>query len=217
MSEFIGEVKMFAGNFAPRSWAFCEGQLLPISQNSALFSILGTMYGGDGRTTFGLPNMNGRFPVGVGDRGRTTTFDPDLGDTGGSPTTTIQIHNLPAHQHGVDITTTADLSGITLAGDVKVKVADNDGDNVKAKNNAIGFKAIDSTGDTLNVYRKNPVFTNDNILGGVENTIALTNPGTGAVPVQGDTAFTGGSQPIGILPPYQAVNFIICLQGIFPS
>jgi microcystin-dependent protein len=63
---YLGEVRMFAGNFAPRGWANCDGQLLPISQNSALFSLLGTMYGGDGRTTFGLPDLRGRVPVHVG-------------------------------------------------------------------------------------------------------------------------------------------------------
>lgn len=67
MSEpFIGEIKMFGGNFAPRNYAFCDGQLLPIAQNSALFSILGTMYGGDGRTTFGLPDLRGRVPMHFG-------------------------------------------------------------------------------------------------------------------------------------------------------
>ena len=65
----IGEIKMFAGNFAPRGWAFCDGQILPINQNQALFSILGTMYGGDGRTTFALPDFRGRAPVHVGGRG----------------------------------------------------------------------------------------------------------------------------------------------------
>ena len=64
MSEpFVGEIRMFAGNFAPRNWAFCDGQLLAISQNNALFSLLGTIYGGDGRTTFGLPDLRGRIPV----------------------------------------------------------------------------------------------------------------------------------------------------------
>ena len=67
MSEpFVGEIRMFAGNFAPRSWAFCDGQLLAISQNSALFSLFGTIYGGDGRTTFGLPDCRGRSPVHAG-------------------------------------------------------------------------------------------------------------------------------------------------------
>jgi microcystin-dependent protein len=63
MEPFIAEIKLFAGNFAPRGWAFCEGQLLPIAQNTALFSLLGTMYGGDGRTTFGLPDLRGRAPI----------------------------------------------------------------------------------------------------------------------------------------------------------
>ena len=68
MSEpFIGQVTMFAGNFAPRGWAFCDGQLLPISQNTALFSLLGTIYGGDGRTTFALPDLRGRMPVHAGE------------------------------------------------------------------------------------------------------------------------------------------------------
>ncbi|MEO1370355.1 MAG: tail fiber protein, partial [Acidobacteriota bacterium] len=67
MSEpFVGEVRMFAGNFAPRGWAFCDGQLLAVSQNDALFSLLGTIYGGDGRTTFGLPDLRGRIPIHAG-------------------------------------------------------------------------------------------------------------------------------------------------------
>ncbi|HCQ16454.1 MAG TPA: phage tail protein, partial [Cryomorphaceae bacterium] len=66
MDQMLGEVRIFAGNFAPRGWAFCAGQLLAISQNSALFSLLGTTYGGDGRTTFALPDLRGRAPIGVG-------------------------------------------------------------------------------------------------------------------------------------------------------
>lgn len=78
----IGEIKMFAGNFAPRGWAFCEGQMLPISRNSALFSILGTTYGGDGRTTFALPDLRGRMPVQPG-QGKNLN-NVSLGDRGGS-------------------------------------------------------------------------------------------------------------------------------------
>ena len=79
---FIGEIIMFAGNFAPRGWAFCDGQLLPISQNSALFSILGTTYGGDGRTTFGLPDLRGRVPIGPRTGPGLTAYR--LGEKGGS-------------------------------------------------------------------------------------------------------------------------------------
>lgn len=80
--SFLGNVTMFAGNFAPRSWAFCDGQLLPISQNSALFSILGTTYGGDGRTTFALPDLRGRVPLGP--RRGSGLSDYRLGERGGT-------------------------------------------------------------------------------------------------------------------------------------
>lgn len=89
----IGEVKMFAGNFAPRGWMFCEGQLLPIAQHSALFSILGTIYGGDGRTTFALPDLRGRVPVGVGNGPGLTPHDQ--GEKNGSETTTLNATNIP--------------------------------------------------------------------------------------------------------------------------
>ena len=98
MSEpFVGEIRMFAGNFAPRNWAFCDGQLLSISQNDALFSLFGTIYGGDGRTTFGLPDLRGRTAVHPG-------TGPGLsnrrwGEKGGTETTTMTINQMPVHHH----------------------------------------------------------------------------------------------------------------------
>jgi microcystin-dependent protein len=100
MSEpFIGEIKMFAGNFAPRGWAMCDGQLLAIAQNNALFALLGTTYGGDGRTTFGLPDMRGRVPVHPG-------TGPGLsnrrqGEMAGAESHTLTIDEIPNHTHGV--------------------------------------------------------------------------------------------------------------------
>ena len=94
---FIGEIKMFAGNFAPRNWAFCDGQLLPISQYSALFSILGTTYGGDGRTTFGLPDLRGRVPLNPGSGPGLTPRS--LGQKGGSESVALSVPQLPAHTH----------------------------------------------------------------------------------------------------------------------
>ena len=88
----IGEIKMFAGNFAPRGWAFCEGQLLPISQNSALFSILGTTYGGDGRTTFALPDLRGRAPVHAGKSPYLN--EVRLGQMGGAEALELRIVNV---------------------------------------------------------------------------------------------------------------------------
>jgi microcystin-dependent protein len=94
---FYGEIRMFAGTFAPERWGLCDGQLLPISQNDALFSLLGTTYGGDGETTFGLPDLRGRVPVHVG-TGRELSPRP-LGQQGGTETETLTVSQLPAHTH----------------------------------------------------------------------------------------------------------------------
>ena len=97
MSEpLIGEIKIVTFNFAPPGWAFCDGQLLPISQNSALFSILGITYGGDGVTTFGLPDLRGRVPIHV-------ASNHLLGDSGGNETETITVAELPQHTHEVRV------------------------------------------------------------------------------------------------------------------
>jgi len=108
---FIAEIKWFGGNFAPRGYAFCDGQLLPISQNSALFSILGTTYGGDGRTTFGLPDARDRVLVHAGSGAGPGLTDIRLGQKGGSQTVTLTVNNLPAHSH------TATLNAVNAAGD----------------------------------------------------------------------------------------------------
>lgn len=98
MSEpFVGEIRMFAGNFAPRGWAFCDGQLLAVSQNDALFSLLGTIYGGDGRTTFGLPDLRGRIPLHAGTG---PGLSPRrLGAKGGAESVTLTVNQLPSHSH----------------------------------------------------------------------------------------------------------------------
>ena len=108
MSEpFIAEIRIFAGNFAPRNWAFCDGQLLPISQHTALFSLIGTTYGGDGRTTTALPNLKGRAPMHPGSGPGLTTRR--LGDRGGTETETLSQAQMPSHNH--------QLRGSTLAAD----------------------------------------------------------------------------------------------------
>ena len=101
MSEpFLGEIRMFGGNFAPRGWAFCNGQVLSIAQNTALFSLLGTTYGGNGQTTFALPDLRGRAPIHVG-QGFT------LGQKGGQEFHTLLMSEMPAHNHFVIGTTAA--------------------------------------------------------------------------------------------------------------
>ena len=98
MSEpFVGEIRMFAGNFAPRGWAYCDGQLLAVSQNDALFSLLGTIYGGDGRTTFGLPDMRGRLPIHAG---QGPGLSPRrLGAKSGEESVTLTVNQIPSHNH----------------------------------------------------------------------------------------------------------------------
>lgn len=103
MSEpFVGEIRMFAGNFAPRGWALCDGQLLAVSQNDALFSLLGTIYGGDGQTTFGLPDCRGRIPLHAGHGPGLS--ERRLGAKGGVEKVTLSINQLPSHTHGVNAT-----------------------------------------------------------------------------------------------------------------
>ncbi|MBW2273774.1 MAG: phage tail protein [Deltaproteobacteria bacterium] len=98
MSEpFVGEIRMFAGNFAPRGWAYCDGQLLAVSQNDALFSLFGTIYGGDGRTTFGLPDMRGRVPIHFGNGPGLSSRN--IGSKGGSEKVTVTTNQLPSHTH----------------------------------------------------------------------------------------------------------------------
>ena len=101
---FLGEIRMFAGNFAPTGWAFCDGQLLPIAQNTALFSLLGTNFGGDGRQTFALPNLQGSAPLGFGQGSGLSNYDE--GSSGGTADVTLTTTELPMHNHTLSVTNT---------------------------------------------------------------------------------------------------------------
>lgn len=98
---FVAEIRIFPFNFAPRGWAWCNGQLLPLSQNTALFSLLGTTYGGDGRSTFALPDLQGRAPMHPGQGPGLSLHD--LGETGGSETVTLLESEIPSHAHSVNV------------------------------------------------------------------------------------------------------------------
>ena len=124
MEPFLGQIMLFGGNFAPRGWALCHGQLLPISQYSALFSLLGTTYGGDGRTTFGLPDLRGRAPIGVGHGAGLSTIT--WGERGGAETHRLSVTEMPSHDH----------SGSTLTGTVGCN--EEDGDKEEAAGNTFG-------------------------------------------------------------------------------
>jgi microcystin-dependent protein len=117
MDIYIAQIFMFAGNFAPRGSAFCNGQLLSIASNSALFALLGTTYGGDGRVNFALPNLQGRVPMGAGNGPGLTPRT--LGEAGGSETTTLNVNNLPAHTHAATLNvSTAAATATSPAGNV---------------------------------------------------------------------------------------------------
>lgn len=171
MEGTIGEIRMFGGNFAPRSWALCDGQLLSINQNQALFSILGTTYGGDGRTTFGLPDMRGRVSMGEGHGPGLT--NRRLGAKGGSEENTIGVNQMPAHGHSVPLS--APIAHGTYDGDINSSLADT------------GFVKATFADPVQN------------------QTLTMTAQNT------------GGGQAVNNVQPFQCVNYIICLQGIFPS
>jgi microcystin-dependent protein len=181
-TPFMGEIKIISWNFAPKGWAFCNGSLLPINQNQALFSILGTTYGGNGQTNFALPNLQGRTPLHVGD-GIT------LGQIGGAPAVTINISSMPAHNHfpsansGAGNTNTPDPT-------------------VAPTGNRVLSQSDGSTGSPAQPF-------------GV-NIYSTTQAPTAALAPTSCTN-VGGSQPHDNMSPYLTLNFVIALQGIFPS
>ena len=110
MDPFVAEIRIFPFNFAPRGWAFCDGQILPISQNTALFSLLGTTYGGNGQSTFALPDLQGRGPMHPGQGPGLSLHD--LGETGGSETVTLLTSEIPAHNHPLKASTSTATKSI---------------------------------------------------------------------------------------------------------
>lgn len=112
MQPMIGEIRTFAGNFAPRGWALCNGQILPISQYTALFSILGVTYGGNGTSTFALPNLQGSVPLGAGNGPGLTPRV--LGEIGGAESVTVLTTEMPAHTHGVKLASNSNPAQATV-------------------------------------------------------------------------------------------------------
>lgn len=155
---FLGEVRIFAGNFAPRNWAFCDGGAVPISQNEALFSLIKTYYGGDGRTYFKLPDMRGRVPVHKG-TAVGGTINWQMGTMYGSETVRLQLDNLPSHTHYLKAVTTladnSDPSGRVLAKtDSNLPLYNND--NNSSSNVAMNSEAVSSVGANKSHYNMMP-------------------------------------------------------------
>jgi len=166
---FVGEIRMFAGNFAPQGWALCDGQLLAVGQNDALFSLLGTIYGGDGRTTFGLPDLRGRIPIHEGNGPGLS--NRKLGAKSGQENVPLTANQLASHNHP--------LKASTNAG----------GESSPAGN-------ITGASPSVDIYAE-------------ENPTVALSPSA--------IASAGGSASHNNIQPFQCVNFIIALFGIYPS
>lgn len=173
MEPILGEIKMVGFNFAPVGWAICNGQLLPIAQNSALFSLLGTTYGGDGRTTFALPDLRGRVPINQGQGPGLS--QRVIGEILGEENHTLTSTEMPAHTHPVTVNPACSAEDAS-------------------NGSPVGQVPATST------------------------TPAYTSPATGTMaPSSGTAGIAGGSQPHNNMQPSLTVNFIIALQGIYPS
>lgn len=134
MEGTIGEIRLFAGNFAPQSWAFCQGQLLSLMQNQALFAILGTTYGGNGQTTFALPDLRGRMAIGTGQGPGLSPID--LGEVGGDQSTTLTQNQMPLHTHSLRVSDAVATSVTPVAGSVLAVAQDINTDPVKIYSSA---------------------------------------------------------------------------------
>lgn len=174
---FLGEIRMVGFNFNPVGWALCNGQLLPIAQNSALFALLGTTFGGNGTTTFGLPDLRGRAPVGMGNGPGLTPIVQ--GEQAGVEQVTLLQTQMPTHTHQVAVAGTSTEPASTPSN----------------ANNVLGASGGGQGNATIwSTALNQPVPLNPNQVG-----------------------IAGGSQPFAVRNPYLGTNFIIALQGIFPS
>lgn len=190
---FIGQIIQGGWNFAPRGYALCNGQQLSIAQNTALFSLLGTNFGGNGQTTFGIPNLQSRSMVHWGTGPGLSPIQ--LGQTGGAENTTLTVNQMPAHTHAASFNgSTSTLNASTTAGTTQAPAA-----------GSVLGRAKDGAGTVAPLIYA-PAGSNAaialaglNVAGTVSNVAA------------------GGSQPFSIRDPYQAVTHVIALQGIFPS
>ncbi|CAH0243164.1 phage tail protein [Pseudomonas mediterranea] len=193
MEVFMGTIQSFAFNFAPSGWALCSGQTLGISQYQALFSLIGTYYGGNGQTNFMLPNLQSRLPLG---QGNGLGLSPRvIGETSGTENVTATLNNLPNHTHA--------LTGITAA--TTLQLANPASNPLNAPTNANSFIGTSGTGPgAANIY-SDQLGASPVPLKGVTTTVS------------GTVAPTGNGLPMAIMNPFLVINFSIALNGLFPS
>lgn len=229
---FIGEIRMLASNFAPRGFLMCTGQLLPVTQNQAMFSLLGTVYGGNGVNNFGLPNFQGRTPVGWGQAAGLSNYP--IGLAAGSEGVVQTNANMPAHVHNLVATGISTLSGNNSLSGANVLAGTNTNQVVNANatsptpiaGGCLGV-ANDGSGTSLFLYHSGK----DNSGNDLPRVNLATSPVTvsGTVTVSGNTtvggtvalpattAVSGGNTPIDLRSPFLAVSFVIATQGIYPT
>jgi microcystin-dependent protein len=201
METFIGMIAMFGFNFAPRDWAFCAGAILPIGQNTTLFSLLGTTYGGDGRVTFALPDLRGRSPMAPG-RHPGSLYDWRLGQKAGAETHTMTIQEMAAHTH--DAAFTPDGSGGAASG------------TLTAKSGGAG-SPNPTTGDFISGGGNSAIFGTGGGFGTTDvelDGLTITGGGGGGSVV---VDVTGASRQFSIIQPVLTVNCCISMLGIYPA
>ena len=211
--QFMGEIVMFGGNFAPRNWAFCSGQLVAISQNTALFSLLGTVYGGNGQSNFGLPDLRGRTPVGVG-QGLGLQF-VELGEQGGVEQVTLLVSNIPSHTHLAATTVTPGTSSLTASTTINVATGVPPAQrNSTPTGNILTVPVVAGGGGQVDAYCAAGQGTAGQMAAGAATTtVSGSMTATAATTVQP----TGSSLPFENASPYLGINFLIATQGIYPT
>ncbi len=197
MDGTMAEIRLFSGDFAPRNWAFCNGSVLAISTNQALFALLGTTYGGNGMTTFSLPDLRGRTVIGQG--AGPGLSQRIIGEVVGAPTETLTLNQLPAHTHIAQITAGTASGSATLYGVNSGGGSATPGGNYLAEDNGAGSTAYASSGTPVAMNGGSAAIT---------NVQAVTTVSIGS---------NGGSQAHTNMQPSLALNYIICIAGIFPS
>lgn len=196
MEPYIGQISAFGFSFAPMGWLTCQGQILNISDYQTLYSLIGTVFGGNGSTTFGLPNLNGRTIIGVGQGDGLSAIE--YGQVGGAESITLLSSNMPAHNHQI-VNGDGTIPG-TVAVATTIQTVNNENESAESNN---GANALGTSGNMPSVYRESPSGTDH--IGGVTSLIS------------GSTGTAGGSYPFNIRNPYLGVYYCIATEGIFPT
>ena len=230
MEAFIGSITLVGFNFAMRNYVLCGGQIMAISENQALYSLMGTTYGGDGRTSFGIPDLKGRVPIGTGTP--PGGYPSVIGGMYGQVFTQLTINHMPAHTHPATFTGSGGGASdpVKVAVDVNVgvtiPVSTQDGQSETASEGSYLATAVPPEGGKVKpelIYRsaRDGIGANPVSLGGVATTSSATATVTGGGGGITDgtvvNGATGGSQPIHLMQPSLGLNYEMCLQGVFPS